>query len=89
MDTFVFDRNMWKLKICAITAVTEKQKQVIKKKKKHNKTVLLAKTRLNNIESLISYVLINSHISHDEFVLMHHVLKECDDMKEGIKTLKT
>ena len=54
MDTFVFDRNMWKLKICAITAVTEKQKQVIKKKKKHNKTVLLAKTKLNNIESLIS-----------------------------------
>ena len=53
MDTFVFDGNMWKLKICAITAGIKKQKQIIKKKKKHNKTVLLAKTRLNNIERLI------------------------------------
>ena len=34
------------------------------------------------MEVLISKVLIDSNISHDEFVLMNNVLKEYDDMKE-------
>ena len=50
--------------------------------------VLLAKTRFNSIEVLISKALINSNISHDEFVLIN-VLKEYDDMKEEIKNVKT
>ena len=44
-----------------------------KKKKKHNKVVLLTKTKL--------------HICHDNFV--NNVLREYDDMKEEIKNLKT
>ena len=48
------------LKICAITAAIEKYKSVIKKKKKkHDKIVLLAKSKLNSIEVLISKVLID------------------------------
>ena len=35
-----------------------------------------------------SKALIDSNISHDEFVLRSNVLKECDDMKEEIKNLK-
>ena len=33
--------------------------------------------------------LINSCVNHDEFILIHYVLKEYDDMKEEIKYLKT
>ena len=43
------------LKICAINAGIKKYKLIIKKKKKkHDKTVLLAKSKLNSIEVLIS-----------------------------------
>ena len=58
------------LKICARKLIIKK------KKKKHNKVVLLAKSKLNNIEVLISKVLINSSVSHDEIVLINNVLKK-------------
>ena len=61
----------------------------MKKKKKLNKIVLLAKNMLNNIEVLISKALIDSGISRDEFALVNNVLKEYDDMKEEINNLKT
>ena len=51
-------------------------KPIIKKKKKnHNKIVLLAKSKLNSIEVLISKALIDSVIGHDEFVLINIVVK--------------
>ena len=50
--------------------------------------VLLAKSKLNGIEVLISNTLIDSVISHDEFVLTNNVLKDYDDMKKEIKNLK-
>ena len=60
----------------AITAEIKKYKLIIKKKKKkHDKTVLLAKSKLNSIEVLISKVLIDSLISHGELVLKYYVLK--------------
>ena len=37
------------------------------KKKKHNKTVMVARTKLNNIESKISEALIDQEISHEDF----------------------
>ena len=78
------------LKICAITAGIKKFKSIIKKKKKrHEKIVLLAKSKLNNIKALIFKALIGSSISHDEFVFINNVLKNYDDMKEEIKNLKT
>ena len=39
-----------------------------KKKKKNEKIALLAKSKLNNMEVLISKALVSSNISHDEFV---------------------
>ena len=54
------------LKICAMAAGIEKYKSIIKKKqKKHNKILLLAKSKLNSIEVLISKALIESVISHN------------------------
>ena len=44
---------------------------------------------LNSIGVLISNVLIDSVISHDEFVLINNVQKEYDEMKEEIKNLIT
>ena len=74
------------LKISIITAGIKKYKSMNKKKKKkHDKILLLAKSKLNRIEILISKALIDSNISHDEFVLINNVLKEFYDTKEEIK----
>ena len=45
---------------------------------------MLAKFKLNSIEFLISKVLINSVINHDQFVLINNALKEYHDIKEEI-----
>ena len=50
---------------------------------------MLAKSKLNRIEVLISKALIDSVFSHDEFVLISNVLKEYEEIKEEIKHLKT
>ena len=49
---------------------------------------MLAKTKLNSLELLISKALIGSVISHDEFVLINNALKEYDKIKDEIKNLK-
>ena len=72
------------LKICAIAAAIRRQKS-IKQNKNSNKVVLLAKSKLNSTEVLYSKVLIDSVISHDEFVSMINMLKPYDKMKEEIK----
>ena len=77
------------LRICAITTTIKKYKSIIKRKKtKHDKIVLLAKSKLNSIEVNISKFLINSVISHDQFVLIYNILKEYNKMKEEIKKFK-
>ena len=78
------------LKICAIAAGIKKYKSIIKKKKKkHDKIVLLAKSKLNSIEVLICKALIDSVISQVNFVLINNILKEYKEMKEEIKNSKT
>ena len=75
------------LKICVITEGIKKYNPIIKKKKKkHDKIVLLTKTKLNSTEDVISKALIDSNITHDEFVLIDNMLKEYDEMKEETKT---
>ena len=70
-----------------ITAGIKKYKSTNKKnKKKRDKIISLAKSKLNSIEILISKVLIDSNISHDEFVLINNVLKKFYDMNEEIKS---
>ena len=49
---------------------------------------MLAKSKLNSMDVLISKVLIDSVISHDEFVSIN-VLKQYNEMKKGIKNLMT
>ena len=45
------------------------------KKKKHDKILMLAKSKLNSIEALVSQALIDMEISHEEFIT---ILKEKD-----------
>ena len=78
------------LLICAITARIKKYKSIVKKKKKkHDMIVLLAKLKFNSMEVSISKSLIDSAISHDEFVLINNVLKEYNGMNGEIKKLMT
>ena len=71
------------VKIWIITVEVKKYKSINKKKmSKHDKIVLLAKSILNSIEVLLSKVLIDSDIGHDEFVLIKNVLKEFYNMEE-------
>ena len=46
-----------------------------KKKKKHNRILMLAKNKLNSIEILVLQVLIDMEICHEEFIA---ILKEKD-----------
>ena len=43
-------------------------KPIRNKKKKYNKIVMLARSKLNSIESKISEALINNEISHEDFM---------------------
>ena len=71
------------VKNCACAMTAGNNKSIIKKKKKeHDKTVLLPATKLNLIEVLMSGDLIDSYISHGEFFSVNNVLGEQDDMKE-------
>ena len=78
--------SVLRLKICAIAAGVKKYNLVInKKKKRHDKVLLLAVTKLNIIKVSISKALIDSYISPGEFVSVNDVLKEYNEMKEGVK----
>ena len=57
----------------------------MKKRKKHDKIVLLAKVKLNTIEVLISKALIDSHMNHHELFSVNNELREHNEMKEEIE----
>ena len=68
--------------MCAIAKEIKKYKSMIKKKKKkYDKIALLTKTKLKNKTVLISKVLVDSCISHDEFVLLNNILREYDERR--------
>ena len=48
--------------------------------------MLLGKAKLDTIEVLISKALIDSYISHDEFVSVNNLLREYTDMKIETKS---
>ena len=55
------------------------------KKKKHNKIVMLARSKLNSIESKISEALINNEISHEVFMTIINGEKKYRELKESIR----
>ena len=68
------------LKICAITAGIKKYESIINKKK-HDKIVLLVKSKLISKEVLISKALTDSNITHDEFTENNYGLVHIESKK--------
>ena len=58
------------------------------KKKKHNKIVMLARSKLNSIESKISEALISNQISHEDFVTIINEERNYRELKESIRIIK-
>ena len=55
------------------------------KKKKHNKIVMLPRSKLNSVESKISERLINNEISHEDFMTIINEETKYRELKESIK----
>ena len=58
------------------------------KKKKHNKIVMLARSKLNNTESKISEALINNQISHENFITIISEERKYIELKQSIRMMK-
>ena len=55
------------------------------KKKKHDKIFMLAKSKLNSIEALVSQAMIDMEISHEEFNAIIKEKQKNERMKENVK----
>ena len=60
-----------------------------KKKKKHNKIIILARNKLNIIETLISRALIDFDISHEEFSKITYEKNNYEQIKDNIRNAKS
>ena len=49
---------------------------------------MLARSKLNSIESKISEVFINNQISHNEFITIINKERNYRELKESIRTMK-
>ena len=56
------------------------------KKKKHDKILLLAKSKLNSIETLVSQALIDMEISHEEFITILKEKDKYEKMKDNLRS---
>ena len=56
------------------------------KKKKHDKILMLAKSKLNSIEALVSQALIDMEISHEEFITILNEKSKYEKMKENMRS---
>ena len=64
-------------------------KTIRNKKKKRNKIVMLARSKLNNIESKIYKALINNEICHEDFMTILNEEKKYRELKESIKMMNS
>ena len=72
-----------------ITGFVKKNLKTKNKKKKQNKIVLLARSKLNSIESKISEALINNEISHEDFVTIINEEKKYRELKEKVNVMNS
>ena len=59
------------------------------KKKKHNKIVMLARSKLNSIESKISEELINNEINHEDYMTIINEEKKHRELEESIRMMNS
>ena len=56
------------------------------KKKKHDKILMLAKSKLNSIDTLISQALNDMEVSHKEFVTILKEKDKYEKIKENVRS---
>ena len=57
------------------------------KKKKHDKIFILAKSKLSSIETLVSQVLIDTEVNHEEFITILKEKDKYEKIKEEMKNV--
>ena len=70
------------------TGLVKKLLKATRNKKNKNKIVMLARSKLNSIESKISEVLINNQISHEDFMTIINEERNYRELKESIRMMK-
>ena len=63
-------------------------KTIRNKKKKHDKIVMLARSKLNSIENKISEALMNNKITHEDFMTIINEERNYGELKESIRMMK-
>ena len=58
-----------------------------KKTKKHDKILMLAKSKLDSIETLVSQALIDMEISHKEFNAIVREKQKCERIEENVRNV--
>ena len=71
------------------TGFVKKFLRKINKKKKHSKIVMLARSKLNSIESKISKALMDNEISHEDFETIINEEKKYRELKESIRMMNS
>ena len=56
------------------------------KKKNHDKILMLAKSKLDSIETLITQILIDMEISHEEFTTILKEKEKYEKMKDNLRS---
>ena len=69
------------------TAISKSLLKLTKKKKRNNKIIVLAKNKLNMIDTLLFSALNDSEISHEEFTNIINEVNIYENIKENIKEL--
>ena len=57
------------------------------KQKKHDKIPILVKSKLNSIKTLVSQILINMEVSHEEFITILKKKDKYETMKENVRSV--
>ena len=58
------------------------------KKNEHNKIIMIARSKLDSIESKISEALMNDQISYENFITIINEERNYTELKESIKMMK-
>ena len=78
---------------CTLTFLISTGKKQLKttrnKKKKHNKSVMLVKSKLNSIESKIFKALTNNEIEYEDFVTIIDEEKKYRELKESVRIMES
>ena len=57
------------------------------KKKKHDKVLIFAKSKLNSIETIVSQALVDMEICHGEFIAIFQEKGNYKKMKENVRNV--